>query len=239
MKEKRFNRNDLKITKSPHAYTRRDFIKKTALGSSALFVFGNLGVLKLAEGNQRNTVGSMIVVDYSKCRGCRTCEAVCSAFNNKQNIEGEMVNGLGNPYYANRQVHHYNPDVDIPAVCVMCPDNPCIEACPVPPDSETGRKALYRDDKNLTIMVDPQRCIGCRRCVNVCSSERVGIIKFNRDANKPERLCTLCDGNPKCVKYCPGKALSHIKVETGREFYGMSPDQIAMELIESWYGIRT
>jgi Fe-S-cluster-containing hydrogenase component 2 len=67
----------------------------------------------------------------------------------------------------------------------------------------------------------------------------VGIIISNRKTNKPQHLCTLCDGNPQCVKYCPGKALSHIKVETGRKFYGMSPEQIAMELIESWYGIKT
>ncbi|MGD9270308.1 MAG: 4Fe-4S binding protein, partial [Syntrophobacterales bacterium] len=124
-------------------WSRRKFMK-TALGSGAMVLLGQFGIFRLASAQQgEKNVLTMIVVDYSKCTGCRTCETVCSAFNNQQTVNGETLNGLGNPDLANIRVYGYNPDVDVPAVCAMCPDSPCIEACPVDPDPKTGWKALY------------------------------------------------------------------------------------------------
>lgn len=213
--------------------SRRDFIKKTVLGSGALFIYGNFGILQVVEGQTaENPIHNMIIVDYMKCTGCRTCEAVCSAHNHRQTVNGEELNGLGNPYSSNIRVYSYNPDADIPALCTMCPDNPCINACPVKPDPKTGRRALYRDEKTFTIKVDLDRCIGCGDCAKVC---RVGVIIPNSATNKPERMCTLCNGEPQCVKYCPYGALSQVKVDIEREFYGMKPDKIAETLIKRWY----
>ncbi|MFV9646660.1 MAG: 4Fe-4S dicluster domain-containing protein [Desulfobacterales bacterium] len=222
--------------------TRRDFIKNMAVGGGAVIFSGNLGLLQLSckrlgqEGNGRSY--SMILVDYSKCTGCRTCETVCSAYNHKQKVNGKVLPGPGNPFYSNIRVHSFNPDVDIPAVCAMCPDNPCIEACPVPPDPKTGRKALYRDEKTLTIRNDLNRCIGCGSCAEACSTRGVGIIVPNPETTKPERMCTLCDGDPQCVKYCPYDALSLVEVNPDREFYQIPPDKIAKELTKRWYTIQ-
>jgi len=81
-------------------------------------------------------------------RVARTCETVCSAFNNKVKVgEERAARGWGILIWANIRVQAFNPDVDIPVACLMCRDNPCIEACPVEPDPKTGRKALYRDEK--------------------------------------------------------------------------------------------
>ena len=91
---------------------------------------------------------------------CRTCEAVCSAYNHKVNLEGELLDGLGNPALSNIKVWHYNPDVDVPITCFLCDDNPCIEACPTTPDLITGRKALYRDDDLYIIKNNKDRCLG-------------------------------------------------------------------------------
>lgn len=222
--------------------TRRDFIKKMAVGGGAVVLFGNFGLLQVSckrlgqEGNGRSY--SMILVDYSKCTGCRTCEAVCSAYNHKQKVNGKVLPGLGNPFYSNIRVHSFNPDVDIPAICAMCPDNPCIEACPVSPDPKTGRKALYRDEKTLAIKNDPNRCTGCGSCAEACSARSVGVIVPNLETNKPERMCTLCGGDPQCVKYCPYGALSLVEVNPDGEFYRMPPDIIAKELTKRWYTIQ-
>jgi Fe-S-cluster-containing hydrogenase component 2 len=220
------------MMREEHHYTRRDFLG-TALGGSAIVLLGQFGVLRVAKvAAQPAPIYTMIVVDYTKCTGCRTCETACSAYNHKQTVNGETVNGLGNPYYANIRVYSYNPDLDVPAVCAMCPDNPCIEACPVDPDPATGRRALYRDEQTLTVKNDLERCIGCGSCAEAC---RVGVIIPNPETNAPERMCTLCDGDPQCVKYCPFEALSSVEVQVQREFYGMKPDQIAEELIKRWY----
>jgi len=222
--------------------TRREFIKNMAVGSGAVVLFGNLGLLQLSckrlgqEGNGR--FYSMILVDYSKCTGCRICETVCSAYNNKQKVKGKVLPGLGNPFYSNIRVYSFNPDVDIPAICAMCPDNPCINACPVPPDPKTGRKALYRDDKTSVIKNDPNRCIGCGSCAEACSARGVGVIVPNLETNKPEGVCNLCGGDPQCVKYCPYGALSLVEVSPDEEFYRMPPDIIAKELAKRWYTIQ-
>lgn len=221
--------------------TRRDFIKNMAVGGGTIFLLGNLGLLQLSckrlglEG--KNGTFSMIVVDYSKCTGCRTCETVCSAYNHKQKVNGKVLPGLGNPFYSNISVYSFNPDVDIPTVCAMCPDNPCIEACPVLPDTKTGRKALYRDDKTSAIKNDLSRCTGCGSCAEACSARGVGVIVPNPATNQPERMCTLCDGDPQCVKYCPYGALSLVEVKPDGEFYRMPPDIIAEELAKRWYTI--
>ena len=222
--------------------TRRDFIKNMAVGGGAVVFFGNLGLLQLSckrlgqEG--KSGTFSMILVDYSKCTGCRTCETVCSAYNHKQKVKGKVLPGLGNPYYSNIRVYSFNPDVDIPAVCAVGRAQAGIDACPVLPDPKTGRKALYRDDKISAIKNDPNRCTGCVSCAEACSSRGVGVIVPNPETTKPERMCTLCDGDPECVKYCPYGALSLEEVNPDGEFYRMPPDIIAKELAKRWYTIQ-
>ena len=214
-------------------WSRRKFMK-AVVGSGALVLLGQFGVFRLAEAQQGGEkILTMIVVDYAKCTGCRTCEAVCSAYNHKQTVNGETLNGLGNPDLANIRVYGFNPDVDVPAVCAMCADSPCIEACPVEPDPKTGWKALYREEKNQTISNDPERCIACGSCAEAC---RAGVIIPNAETDKPERMCTLCGGDPQCVKHCPFGALSQVTVDTRRQYYAMKPEQIAEQLIQQWYG---
>ena len=105
---------------------------KVAFSGGTMVLLGQFGLFRLANAQQEDEASlTMIVVDYSKCTGCRTCETVCSAFNHPREVNGELLNGTGNPYLSNIKVHPSNPDADVPTVCTMCPDNPCIEACPV------------------------------------------------------------------------------------------------------------
>jgi len=216
--------------------SRREFLRNIALGSGGIILLNRFLIKKLAaqiEG--KKIVYSLVVVDFNKCTGCRTCEAVCSSYNHKEIINGKELPGLGNPYFSNIRVYPYNPDVDVPVNCIMCSDTPCVEACPVEPDRTTGRKALYRDVSLPIIHNDLERCIGCGACAEACRSERVGTIIPNPKTNKPERMCTLCNGDPQCVKYCPFGALSHVVESTGGKHYGFSPDQVAKTLTRLWY----
>jgi carbon-monoxide dehydrogenase iron sulfur subunit len=212
---------------------RRSFIRTMVIGGLTLTV-GGLIIPRKAISAERPQY-SMIVVDFNKCTGCRTCETVCAQYNHRVTVDGEELWGLGNPHLANIRVYPFNPDADVPIVCTMCRDNPCIEACPVDPDEE-GRKALYRDPKTLAIRSDPDRCIACGSCAEACQTKRVGAIIPNKETDQPERMCTLCDGDPQCVKYCPYGALSHVVGGTDGRYYAMPADKIAEELILRWYG---
>jgi Fe-S-cluster-containing hydrogenase component 2 len=216
--------------------TRREFIKDIGIGGAALVLLGRFGIHAAAWADSGNPVLKMVLVDYSKCTGCRTCETVCSSHNRPVTIEGEKLAGLGNPLYSNIQIESFNPEVDVPNVCAMCADTPCANACPVEPDPKTGRRALYRDEATHTIHNDPGRCISCGSCAEACAAQRTGVISPDSATGRPERMCTLCGGDPQCVKQCPFGALSYVEVRPDRKFYGLSPEKIAAELARNWYG---
>lgn len=229
-KNKTDNSNELTIL------TRRDFIKRVGIGGGAVVLFGQLGVHAAAWALTGDPQLKMVLADYAKCTGCRTCETACSSKNRPVSIADTELPGLGNPFYANIRLHSFNPDVDVPSVCAMCSDTPCVKACPVDPDARTGRRALYRDQEAHTIHNDPDRCIGCRSCANACTTQRTGVIIPNPATGKPERMCTLCGGDPQCVKRCPFGVLSYVEVRSDRKFYGLGPEKIASELAKGWYG---
>ncbi len=222
--------------------SRREFLKTAAAGMGGVLIADRFLVRALyarpsrAQDQPEKMVFSLIVVDFNKCTGCRTCETVCSSFNAKVALDGRELPGLGNPAYSNIRVYSYNPDVDIPVNCLMCEDAPCIEACPVEPDPRTKHRALYREGKLPFLHNDLARCIGCGSCAEACSTKRVGAIIPNRTTNKPERMCTLCSGEPQCVKYCPNGALSLVVEGTPGQHYGISRDAAAKTLTELWYG---
>jgi Fe-S-cluster-containing hydrogenase component 2 len=48
-------------------------------------------------------------------------------------------------------------------------------------------------------------------------------------------MCTLCQGNPQCVKYCPYEALSFLEITPDMPLRGMSPEKINQLLTEAYY----
>jgi Fe-S-cluster-containing hydrogenase component 2 len=219
---------------TPKETSRRDFLKKLAIGGGGVVVLGKYHFLF---GNEAtNGILKAIVVDFDKCTGCRTCETVCSAYHHPVEINGEILNGLGNPKLGNIQVYHYNPDVDIPSVCANCPDTPCVNACPVTPDPISGYKAIYRDEVTQAIRTNHEVCISCGSCANACDTERTGVIKMNPKTRHPEHICDHCGGDdPQCVKNCPYGALSFKEVDVNKTYFGLSPEEIAEELFERYY----
>lgn len=212
---------------------RRDFLRLLAVGGGGVFL---LGKYKFLFANAPvNGVLKAIVVDFDKCAGCKTCEIVCSAFHHPVMIGGEQLNGLGNPKLGNIQVYHYNPDVDVPTVCANCPDTPCVNACPSSPDEVTGYGAIYRDKETNTILTNHELCLQCGSCARTCELQRTGVIKMNPVTNHPEHICDQCGGDPQCVKYCPYGALAFFDVDVNRQFFGLSPQDIAEQLFERYY----
>ncbi|MCP4164105.1 MAG: 4Fe-4S dicluster domain-containing protein [Deltaproteobacteria bacterium] len=227
-------------THEKRALTRREFIMKLAIGGGSLVLLAGCGakVTSVFDTGSGKQIYSFIAVDYSKCTGCRTCEAVCTAYNNPLFRDGRYKSDLGNPVHANIRVHSFNPDVDVPVTCARCDDIPCVNSCPVKPDPVTNRRALYQSGKYDLITNDTDRCIGCGNCVSACADSSVGILSQNPATNKPMRMCTLCGGDPKCLEYCPYEALSVLRVDTAYPYYRMSPEDIAEKLNKRWYNLN-
>jgi Fe-S-cluster-containing hydrogenase component 2 len=86
----------------------------------------------------------------------------------------------------------------LPTVCAQCEDAPCKMICPV--------RAISCDEEFSRMMVDYDKCIGCRMCVAACP---FGVIHFD-SITKQVIKCDLCDGDPMCVKFCPYEAVEYV-----------------------------
>ena len=85
--------------------SRRDFLRTLAIGAVGMAMMGSYGFIFPGAGP--NDEIKAIVVDFTKCAGCRTCKTACSANNHKVKVNGEMLQGLGNPNLSNIKVWHY------------------------------------------------------------------------------------------------------------------------------------
>ena len=214
--------------------SRRDFLKGMAIGAGGI-ALGSM-ISKHAEAVDIDTfalkpslrgekiVGGRIVHDYRACAGCQVCEVTCAQYN---------YNEI-NPSKSRIKIYTHQPTVFIGIVCQQCMDRPCINACPVDPDSE-GRRALYENPDTKALAVNAERCIHCGSCVEACASERNGNLRLN-DKEVPDGFCTLCDGTPQCVEMCPWNALMVVPRTTDGKYAAKPSDELAKMAIETLYG---
>lgn len=93
----------------------------------------------------------VMVIDLSKCVGCDYCVYACQAVNDtmpdmRWNIRIEDETSTGNIFHVTRP-------------CLHCHHAPCVEVCPV--------GATYSRPDGL-VMMDYDKCIGCRYCQTAC-----------------------------------------------------------------------
>jgi Fe-S-cluster-containing hydrogenase component 2 len=136
-----------------------------------------------------------VILDQSKCVGCRVCEAVCSLVH-----EGES-----NPTKSRIKLIRKIEDSllhTFPVFCLHCEDPYCAEMCPV--------HAINRDERGAMV-VDEDKCIGCTLCEIVCPAGAIAVHPEKQISLK----CDLCAGldMPQCVKYCFSEALQFLPAE--------------------------
>jgi carbon-monoxide dehydrogenase iron sulfur subunit len=147
-----------------------------------------------------------VVSDSEKCIGCQICEYVCSAVKEK---------GF-NPLLSRIRTVRIEPAFNISMACRLCEDPTCIKSCP--------RKALSKDEEKGLIILDEEKCNGCAWCIETCEFGAIALHFIKRTII----VCDLCDGDPKCISYCPTEALS---LKTAEEISQKTRRKVIMPLV--------
>lgn len=137
--------------------------------------------------------------DQSRCTGCRTCAVACKSWY-----------GLPSGPLKYLRVYEYEkgsfPDVRIHfqwVPCYHCEEPACVSNCP--------QGAIHKESKYGAVLIDSEKCDGCRICYDVCP---YGAPVFESDeVDVKARKCTMCidrlelSEQPVCVLACPTRAL--------------------------------
>ena len=91
------NLSDMTEKNIDRPVTRRHFLNSLGFGTAGVVILGSYG-FTFGKDSITGKIRA-IAVDFGKCAGCRTCEAVCSSYNNRVTIEGRNTNGNGNPIW--------------------------------------------------------------------------------------------------------------------------------------------
>ncbi len=158
-------------------------------------------------------------IEVDKCIGCSRCVEACKAENDvprepfffrtwierydvKRNGE-VVVESVNAPSKKPPEVAPDDRDVIrsffVPKLCNNCANPPCVQVCPVGATFAT---------KDGVVLIDKERCIGCRYCIQACPYGARYLDPRTKTADK----CTFCYHRvvkgllPACVEVCPTQA---------------------------------
>jgi formate dehydrogenase beta subunit len=191
--------------------TRRKFFTVNAVGAAALA--GSAAPAEAA-GPSIDYNAPAVLVDTTRCVGCRACEAACSESNG---LPGPEMAGDDRVFDSRRDmgpdaftvVNRYRPiagggdDRFVKTQCMHCLEPACASACPA--------RALEKNAHGQ-VVYNGDRCLGCRYCMMACPFE---VPRFEYAKAVPYvKKCTFCADRqaqglpPACAEVCPSGALT-------------------------------
>ncbi|HKJ60052.1 MAG TPA: 4Fe-4S dicluster domain-containing protein [Halobacteriales archaeon] len=135
------------------------------------------------------------VIDNRRCIGCHACTVACKA----EHDDPIGVNKTWVKYIEKGEFPNTQRNFSVMR-CNHCDDSPCTDVCPV--------TALWEREDGI-VDFDPERCIGCKACMQGCPYDALYIDPNTHTAAK----CNYCSHRvdsgrePACVTVCPEDAI--------------------------------
>jgi len=149
-------------------------------------------------------MGKAIMVTVEKCLACKSCEIACALAHSKSEVLEEAKQEQPKP--RRRVTVEAVGEFGVPMQCRHCEDAPCIAVCPT--------AAIYLSQANGPVLIDQEKCIGCKFCIMVCPFGVIDIYAPDQvGGGKIMVKCDLCiertkaGEEPACIEACPTKAL--------------------------------
>jgi len=189
--------------------TRRRFLATGAAGLGLALLPGK--VAKASEPPVNPEQLSSVLVDLTRCIGCRACENACRVRQNRPGLPTARFGyGLGdgrlsftNWTFVDFRTAHGQPAAktrfSVKKQCMHCLDAACVSACPV--------AALHKTPRG-SVVYEASRCIGCRYCMIACPFN-IPRYEWNEGLTPRVGKCDFCDDRvasglrPACVAACP------------------------------------
>lgn len=150
-------------------------------------------------------MAKMIVVNPERCLACKSCVLECALAHSRAST---LIEALRQETPPQSRVHvEAIGEFGMPLQCRQCEDAPCVAVCPT--------EALYRHVAGDPVLLDGDKCIGCKFCIVACP---FGAIDLSRDG-KAIVKCDLCiertaaGEQPACVAACHTGALKFEDVQ--------------------------
>jgi len=139
-------------------------------------------------------------VNLSKCIGCRSCFVACKS-ENRTPLRTDWR------FVVERERGTYPTPVRefISVACNHCVEPACMKSCPV--------DAITKRDSDGVVLIDQDKCNGCRYCVFSCP---FGAPRIDTETNLVTK-CTMCyhrldaDLEPACADACITGALEFVE----------------------------
>lgn len=215
---------------------RRKFLKSGLVGSALAGLLGKSKDTEAAQTFGGYPEGMGVLMDFTRCVGCRTCEAACNKEqglpeparpfddltvldHKRRTTEGAytVVNrweipGEDHPLYRKFQCNH-------------CNEPACLTSCFVRAYTKTPEGA---------VIYDPTVCVGCRTCMVACPFY-VPAYSYSSVLNPVIKKCIFCYDTrlkfgrpPACVEACPREVMTFGKrkdmIKLGHQRIRNNPD---------------
>jgi Fe-S-cluster-containing dehydrogenase component len=217
---------------------RRDFLKVAGAAGCTLLAGHSTPSGAATAGSKEKDVGEFygMLIDSTKCIGCRSCEEACNAQNklpppkepfSDEKVLDRMRDTTPDAFTViNRFPNRKEPDKPffVRKQCMHCAQPACATACLT--------KALEKKHEGM-VKYNPERCMGCRFCMLSCPFD---VPKYQYDSPSPfVRKCIFCydrvvaGDQPACSEACPEGATLFGRrrqlVEIAKERIATHPDR--------------